>query len=101
LRKSRAQSLRTNGSFRTFEGDSRGLRNKKPAVSQDDWAFENEALFQSLDSGQIAASLAQRINDLENEHAKMVSDQIRRLKMAFGVARFEALDARVMAKISN
>jgi hypothetical protein len=54
-----------------------------------------ESLLQSLDAGQVAEGVARRIRDLQNEHSKMISDQIRRLEVALGVSRLDALDALV------
>jgi BioD-like phosphotransacetylase family protein len=57
-----------------------------------------EALFESVDSGQVSERLAKRINELDNEHAEVVADQIQRLKDGFGAARFEVLDAFIRSK---
>jgi len=54
-----------------------------------------ESLFQTLDSGRVSVGVAQRIRDLQNEYAKVVSALIRRLEGALGTSRFDALDALV------
>jgi hypothetical protein len=56
-----------------------------------------ESLLQTLDSGQVSEGVARRIRDLQNEHSKMISDQIRRLEVALGASRLDALDALVQS----
>jgi hypothetical protein len=58
-----------------------------------------EALLQSLDSGKVAENLTRRIGELQNEHTRMISDQIQRLRNALGDPRFEVLNTLVRAKI--
>jgi hypothetical protein len=60
-----------------------------------------EALLQSLDSGQVSENLTQRISDLQSEHAKMVSDQVQRLRGALGITRFEVVNAFVRPNFSR
>jgi hypothetical protein len=50
-----------------------------------------ESLLQSLDAGLVAEGVARSIRDLQNEHSKMVSDQIRKLEVALGTSRVDAL----------
>jgi len=50
-----------------------------------------ESLLQTLDSGQVSEGVARRIRDLQNEHSKMISDQIRKLEVALGISRLDAL----------
>jgi hypothetical protein len=63
--------------------------------------LRSEARFQSIDSGQVSEELAKRIMTLDSEHDQMVSDEIKRLKGAFGSERFEVLNSVVTVKNSK
>ena len=54
--------------------------------------LRSEARFQSIELGQVSEELAKRITSLDSEHDQMVSDEINRLKDAFGSERFEVLN---------
>jgi hypothetical protein len=56
------------------------------------------ALFQSIESGQVSEELVRRIQNLQNEHAKMVFNQRQRVQTALGVPLFHALAALLEKK---
>lgn len=63
--------------------------------------LRKEALLQSLESGHESGDLTQRIRELENEQAKMVSAQIQNLKTSLGALRFDILDAFIRSRSSK
>lgn len=63
--------------------------------------LRSEARFQSIDLGQVSEELAKRIMTLDGEHDQMVSDEIKRLRGAFGSERFEVLNSVVTGKKSK
>jgi hypothetical protein len=54
--------------------------------------LRSEARFQSIDSGKVSEELVKRIQNLDSEHGQMVTDEIQRLRGAFGSERFEVLN---------
>jgi hypothetical protein len=60
--------------------------------------LRREALFQSIESGQVSEELVRRVQNLQNEHAQMVSSQRQRLQTALGVPLFRALEALLEKK---
>jgi hypothetical protein len=60
--------------------------------------LRREALFQSIESGQVSEELVRRIQNLQNEHARMVFNQRQRLQTALGVPLFRALVALLEKK---
>jgi len=59
--------------------------------------LRREALFQSIESDNVAEGLLQRIQDLEHEHATMVLAKIQALRTLLGEDRYAALETRLIA----
>lgn len=60
--------------------------------------LRREALFQSVESGQVSEELTRRIQALQNEHTQMGLVHMQKLKTALGNFRFEALKTFLYSK---
>jgi hypothetical protein len=65
------------------------IRALKAAIS----SLRLELLYQSIESGQVPEVLAQQLENLQKQHTQIVFDQMGKLKAAFGVIRFQMVEA--------
>ena len=60
-----------------------------------------EARLEQIASGQVSASLARELRDLDQQHRNLILDTVQHLKTAFGDSRFRVLDEYVHSSRGN
>jgi hypothetical protein len=91
----------TDAEFQAVRGVARDYESKNAVFLDRARPLRMDAVLESVDTGQVSEKLAKRIDDLQNEHDKMVLDQVQKLKTVVGDSRFEVLGALVRARYSE